>query len=205
MALRLGVVGVTAAGAIAILLGPGTAAASESVSYTNWNGIFPVLGRVDPINSASSASLPPTVQVGKQSASFPISVQVTAPAVVSTGLLDLGAATITGSAEVSVTATDSTGKTYSGDVLVSVPSAPVPSSGGDPLTATATGSAYIPAISNPGVVTIKTNLASVTLDPKKADGSDTVVGTFTTKVIPDATGPSQNPTNDTTLGTVIAQ
>jgi hypothetical protein len=193
------------AGTVAGLLGSGIAAADVPVdNYLNWSGVFPIIGKLDPITTETVTTLPSPVTVGQQSASFAVTVNVTAPALAGTGLRDVQAATLQGSASVTVSGTDSAGQTYTEVVSLTIPSTPTPAAG-QPLTFTASGSAFIPAIANAGSGTISVSAASTTLDPKKADGSDTVLKTFTVNLTKDATGPSQNPANDPTLGTIVAQ
>jgi hypothetical protein len=194
-----------AATAVVGILGSGIAAADVPVNnYLSWNGVFPIIGKLDPITTQTVATLPSPVKVGVQSANFPVSVTVTAPALAGTGLRDVQAATLQGTASVTVSGTDSAGQVYTETVPLTIPSTPTPAAG-QALTFTATGSAFIPAIAHAGSGTLKVTAASTTLDPKKADGSDTVLKTFTVKLNLDATGPSQNPTNNPTLGTIVAQ
>jgi hypothetical protein len=194
-----------AATAVVGILGSGIAAADVPVNnYLNWNGVFPIIGKLDPITTQTVATLPSPVTVGVQSANFPVSVTVTAPALAGTGLRDVQAATLLGTASVTVSGTDSAGQVYTETVPLTIPSTPTPAAG-QPLTFTATGFAFIPAIAHAGSGTLSVTGASTTLDPKKADGTDTVLKTFTVKLNLDATGPSQNPTNNPTLGTIVAQ
>jgi hypothetical protein len=191
-----------AAALTAGLLGAGMASASVSVNQQlNWNGTFPIIGNLDPILTTTTTTLPSPVTHGVQSASFPVSVAVDAPPLATTGLEDVGAATLQGTAAVTVTATDSAGKQYTEQINLTIPSTPTPADGSD-LTFTATGTATIPAITNTGSLAVSVSGASTTLDPKDANGNDTVLGTFTVALSLDATGPSSNPTNNTALGTI---
>jgi hypothetical protein len=193
-----------AIGVVAGLLGSGVAAADVAVDNSlNWNGNFPIIGNLDPILTETTTSLPSPVTVGTVSPAFSVSVKVDAPPLATTGLDDVSAATVQGTADVTATATDSTGKTYPIDVPLTIPSTPTPAAGSD-LVFTATGTGQIPAIANAGAVTIAVTAASTTLDPKDANGNDTVLGTFTVTLALDSTGPTANPTNNTTLGTIQA-
>lgn len=193
------------AGTVAGLLGSGIAAADVPVdNFLNWSGVFPIIGKLDPITTETVTTLPSPVTVGQQSANFAVSVKVTAPALAGTGLRDVQAATLQGTASVTVSGTDSAGQTYTEVVSLTIPSTPTPAAG-QPLTFTATGTAFIPAIAHAGSGSLSVSAASTKLDPKKADGSDTVLKTFTVNLTKDATGPSQNPTNNPTLGTIVAQ
>ena len=193
---------ITAAGVVAGLLGSGIAAASVPVNnYLNWNGNFPIIGNLDPITTHTTTNLPSPDKVKTKSASFPITVAVTAPALATTGLEEIGAATLKGSAKVTVAVTDSAGTTQSQVITLTIPSTPTPP-GGSPLTFTASGSTTLPAISHTGNAKVKVTAASTTLDPKDANGNDTILGTFTVTLTLDKTGPSQNPSNSTALGTI---
>ena len=97
--------------------------------------------------------------------------------------------------------TDSGGQQYSETINLTIPPTPTPADGSD-LTFTATGTAYIPAITNTGTAAISVTAASTTLDPKDANGNDTVLGTFTVQLNLDASGPPANPANNTTLGDI---
>ena len=201
---RRGII-LAAVGVIAGLLGSGIAAADVPVdNYLNWSGVFPIIGKLDPITTETVTTLPSPVTVGVQSANFAVSVNVTAPALAGTGLRDVQAATLQGTASVTVTGTDSAGQTYSEVVSLTIPSTPTPAAG-QVLTFTASGNAFIPAIAHAGSGTLSVSAASTTLDPKKADGTDTVLKTFTVTLTKDATGPTQNPTNNPTLGAIVAQ
>ena len=195
-------VAIAAAGVVAGLLGSGIAAAGVPVNnYLNWNGNFPIIGNHDPITTHTTTNLPSPDKVNTKSASFPVTVVVTAPALATTGLEEIGAATVQGSAKVTVALTDSAGTTQSQTITLTIPSTKTPPDG-SPLTFTATGSTTIPAVAHTGNATIKVTAASTTLDPKDAGGNDTILGTFTVTLALDKTGPSQNPTNNTTLGTI---
>ena len=186
----------------AVLFGAGTAAADVPVDQQlYWNGNFPIIGNLDPILTTTTTTLPSPVTHGVPSAGFPVSVAVDAPSLATTGLEDVGAATIEGTAAVVVSGTDSGGQQYSETINLTIPPTPTPPDGSD-LTFTATGTAYIPAITNTGTGVIRVTAASTTLDPKDANGDDTVLGTFTVQLNLDATGPSSNPSNNTTLGDI---
>lgn len=194
-----------AAGVVAGMLGSGIAAADVPVdNFLNWNGNFPIIGNLDPITTETVTTLPSPVTVGQASAPFAVTVHVTAPPLATTGLEEIGAASVQGTADVTVSGTDAAGKTVTQDVQLTIPSTPTPPDG-SPLTFAATGTATIPAIADAGNVTISVVSASTTLDPKDSSGNDTVLGTFDVPLTLDSSGPSQNPTNNTTLGTIVAQ
>lgn len=189
-----------AAGATALLLGVGVASADVSVDKTiDFNGDFPIIGNLDPIAATTIATLPSPVTVGTASASFPVTVNIDAPSLATTGLEAIGAATVQGTATVVVDFTDSTGAVTQETLTLTIPSTPTPADGSD-LDFTATGTGTVPAIANAGAVTVSVdqNGNSTTLDPKQSDGTDTALGTFTVDLNVDSG-------QDTTLGTIQAQ
>jgi hypothetical protein len=191
---------VVAAATVAGMLGAGMAAADVAVDNSlYWNGDFPIIGNLDPISTETVTSLPSPVSQNVESASFPVSVTVDAPSLATTGLEVVGAATIEGTATVVVTA-DGVSQT----VNLTIPSTPTPDDGND-LVLTATGTTTIPGLPDVGSFPVSVQSASTTLDPKDSDGNDTVLGTFSVDLNLDASGPPSNPTNDTTLGTIVVQ
>jgi hypothetical protein len=195
-----------AAGVVAGLLGAGIASADVGVDqFLNWNGNFPIIGTLDPITTETVASIPSPVTVGQASASFAVSVKIDAPPLATTGLETVGAASTSGTADVTVQSTDSAGLTTTENVHLIIPATPTPASGSD-FVVTATGTATIPAIATAGNVTLTVlSPASTTLTPVDASGNPTALGTFTVTLNQDTTGPTQNPTNNPTLGTIVAQ
>lgn len=194
-----------AAGIVAGLLGSGIASAAVGVDqFENWNGDFPVIGNLDPITTETVTSLPDPVTVGTASAAFPVSVTITAPPLATEGLELLGATSISGTADVTVDGTDAAGNTVEQPVHLTIPATPTPAAGSD-FVVVASGSTNIPAIADPGpvVLTIESP-ASTTLDAVNAQGQ-LVIPEFTVTLTQDATGPSQNPSNDPTLGTINAE
>ncbi|HWC80322.1 MAG TPA: DUF6801 domain-containing protein [Pseudonocardiaceae bacterium] len=191
---------VGAAGVTAVLLGAGVASADVSIDKTiNFNGDFPIIGNLDPIQTETIATAPSPVTVGTQSADFPVTVKVDAPSLATSGLETVNAATVQGTATIVMDFTDSAGQVHNETVNLTIPSTPTPADGSD-LTFVATGTANIPAIANAGAVTaaVDQNGNSTTLDPKQSDGTDTVLGTFTVTLNMDS---GQDPT----LGTIQAQ
>jgi hypothetical protein len=198
------VIGVVAA--VAGLLGTGIAAADVGVDqFLNWSGNFPIIGTLDPITTETTATIPSPVTVGQASATFAVSVKIDAPPLATTGLETVGAASTSGTADVTVQSTDSAGLTTTENVHLTIPPTPTPPNGSD-FVVTATGTANVPAIATAGNVTLTVlSPASTTLTPVDANGNPTALGTFTVTLTQDATGPTQNPTNNPTLGTIVAQ
>jgi hypothetical protein len=192
-----------AAGVAAGLLGTGIASANVAVNLANnWSGNFPIIGTLSPITTTTTTSLPSPVTHGVASANFPVSVKIDAPPLATTGLETVGAATVSGSAAVTVQVKDSAGTTQNVAVTLAIPSTPTPAPGKD-LVFTATGTTHVPAIAHTGNATATIlSPASTTLTPLTSGGTPTVLGTFTVTLTANSTGPTSNPTNSRTLGTI---
>ncbi|HEX3785634.1 MAG TPA: DUF6801 domain-containing protein [Pseudonocardiaceae bacterium] len=159
-----------------------------------WNGNFPIIGNLDPITTEIVTTLPSPIVAGTPgSARF--TVDIDAPPLATTGLEDIGAATLQGTADIWVYVTDPNGTKAVIDAALTIPSTPTPADGQD-LRFTATGTARFPGPFDTGTATVAVDpdQVSTTLDPKQADGSDTVLGTFTVPLGLDSTTPPQDPT-----------
>src|SRR5262249_28592165 len=90
-----------AAEVVARVLGSGIASASVAVNQRmNGRGNFPIIGKLDPVTTTTTATLPSPVTHGVASANFPVSVKIDAPALATTGLETVGAAKTSGTAKV---------------------------------------------------------------------------------------------------------
>jgi hypothetical protein len=189
------VVAATAVGVVTSLLCSGIAAADVPVDKTlTWNGVFPIIGKLDPITTEIVTTLPSPIVAGTPgSASF--TVDITAPPLAGNGLRAVAATTLQGSADAWIYLTDPNGTKTVVDAQLTIPSTPTPAAG-QPLAVAATGTVRFPGAFDTGTATvaIDTDHVTTTLDPKKADGSDTVLKTFTVKLTLDATTPPQDPT-----------
>lgn len=189
------VAAITALGVIATLMCNGIASADVPVDKKlTWNGTFPIIGRLDPITTEIVTTLPSPITAGTPgSASF--TVNVDAPPLATTGLRDIQAATVQGTADAWIFLTDPNGTKTIVDAQLTVPSTPTPAAGQD-LKFSATGTVRFPGPFDTGtaLVAIDTDHVTTTLDPKKADGSDTVLKTFTVTLHIDSTTPPQDPT-----------
>lgn len=186
---------IAALGVIPTLLLSGTAFADVAVDKTlTWNGNFPIIGNLDPITTEIVTSLPSPLTAGTPG-STTFTVNIDAPPLATTGLQEIGAATVQGTADAWVFVTDPNGTKFVVDAALTVPSTPTPPDGQD-LKFTATGAVRFPGAFDAGTATvaIDTDHVTTTLDPKQADGSDTVLGTFTVALALDATTPPQDPT-----------
>jgi hypothetical protein len=186
---------VTALGVITSLLCSGIAAADVPVDKNlTWNGIFPIIGKLDPITTEIVTTLPSPIVAGTPgSASF--TVNIDAPPLAGTGLRDIQAATVQGSADAWIYLTDPNGTKTVVDAQLTIPSTPTPALGQD-LKFAATGTVRFPGAFDTGTATVAIDPGHVTttLDPKKADGSDTVLHTFVVTLNLDSTTPPQDPT-----------
>jgi hypothetical protein len=186
---------ITALGVIGTLLCNGIASADVPVDKKlTWNGTFPIIGKLDPITTEIVTTLPSPVTAGTPgSAAF--TVNIDAPQLAGVGLRDIQAATVQGSADAWIYLTDPNGTKTVVDAQLTIPSTPTPAPGQD-LKVTATGTVRFPGAFDTGTATVAIDPAHVTttLDPKKADGSDTVLKTFTVTLNLDSTTPPQDPT-----------
>ena len=186
---------ITALGVIATLLCNGIASADVPVDKKlTWSGTFPIIGKLDPITTEIVTTLPSPIVAGTPgSATF--TVNVDAPPLATTGLHDIQAATVQGSADAWIFLTDPNGTKTVVDAALTVPPTPTPAAGQD-LTFTATGTLRFAGAFDTGTATVAIDPAHVTttLDPKKADGSDTILKTFTVTLNLDSTTPPQDPT-----------
>lgn len=189
------VAAITALGVIGTLLCSGIAAADVPVDKKlTWNGVFPIIGRLDPITTEIVTTLPSPIVAGTPgSASF--TVNVDAPPLATTGLHDIQAATVQGTADAWIYLTDPNGTKTIVDAQLTIPSTPTPATGQD-LKFTASGTLRFPGPFDTGTGTVAIDPGHVitTLDPKKADGSDTVLKTFAVTLNLDSTTPPQDPT-----------
>jgi hypothetical protein len=188
-------VAITAVGVITSLLCGGIAAADVPVDKTlNWSGVFPIIGKLDPITTEIVTTLPSPITAGTPG-SAPFTVNIDAPPLAGTGLRDVQAATLQGTADAWIYLTDPNGTQTVVDAQLTIPSTPTPAAGQD-LKVTATGTVRFPGAFDTGTATVAIDTAHVTttLDPKKADGSDTVLHTFTVTLNLDSTTPPQDPT-----------
>ena len=185
----------TAIGVTTMLLCSGTAAADVPVDKTlTWNGTFPIIGKLDPITTEIVTTLPSPIVAGTPGATS-FAVNIDTPPLATTGLRDIQAATVQGTADAWIYLTDPNGTKTVVDAQLTIPSTPTPAAGQD-LKITASGTVRFPGPFDTGTATVALDPGHVTttLDPKKADGSDTVLKTFTVTLNLDSTTPPQDPT-----------
>ena len=137
---------------------------------------FPLIGNQTlSVRIRASMSTPDTV--GGDLVTTDFSATATVPPTATQGLALVGAATIEGTAQAGVTL-DEAGTPL--DITISgmtVPSTPVPASGS--FDTVASGPVPTATITKAGTTTVSVGGFSTTLTPKKADGTPTGLGTFT--------------------------
>ncbi|WP_243788018.1 DUF6801 domain-containing protein [Saccharopolyspora gloriosae] len=180
-------VGTAAAGASVAAAAPVT----KTLSYTCQ---FPLIGDGQ-VSTDIAVTLPDSAAVGQPIEATDFSAAVSVPEETVNGFDVLGAATVEGTATVTAVVTDGAGAAQ--DVVLQdlpVPSTPIPESG--PLVVTAAGPvpAVTPDAAGDATVAVAETFTSK-LTPKKADGSDTALGTFDLTCTVDAG-------QDVVLGTV---
>lgn len=203
-------------GAVALtatVLTSGPAVADTPVdSYLNWTVVFPIVGRVGPVTTEIETTLPGSVPEGAPSSGAAMTINTTLPPLCSAVFWQTipnptsygNEADISGSAQVTVAATDSAGEQYSDVLSLTIPTTEVllNDNGWLPITFPADGAATLPAMAHTGPATIRISAMALTLDARTLDGKDGVLGTRTYPLVLSSTGPTQNPTNGTALGTV---
>jgi hypothetical protein len=157
-----------------VLLGAGTSAAAPVSVTLNYSCPFPLIG-TQQLQIAISADVPSTATVGEAIPAFDVTTVTTVPETATQGLSLVGATTVEGSAEAGSTVVAPEGTTAI-TVPATIPSTPVPASGS--FQVTATGSSPSLTFAQPGTATINVGDIKLTLHPKKADGTDTGLGTF---------------------------
>ncbi|GHF52721.1 hypothetical protein FHX82_004204 [Amycolatopsis bartoniae] len=191
--LAAGASGCVAAGTAltAVLLGGGVSSAAPASLTLNYTCPFPLIG-TQTLPIRISADVPDTATVGEPTPAFDVTTVSTVPATATQGLTLVGAATVEGSAAASSTVTAPEG-TIPVTVPATIPTTPVPASGS--FDVTATGSAPSMTFTQPGTATITVGDVKLTLHPKRADGSDTGLGTFDSQC-------TQVPGQNNTLATI---
>lgn len=211
---------VVALGASATLVCGGIAAADVRTDSTvDWNAVFPIAAEVNPVVTETVATLPSPVAVGAGGVNVPITVTDTLPWQCSSMFWQVSenhdvqttnAIVIQGTETVTVTTTDSAGRQASQSAALTITPTLVAlttGSGWAPTTFAAQGTLALPPIPDAGPALVSLGAVSLTLDPIAPDGGATFFTEHPQLLadIPlrlDPTGPSQNPANSTSLGTV---
>ena len=175
--------GVAALAATGLLAGAGTAAAAtvaradkpvdKTLAFTC---PFPLIGN-QTLSIRIQATMSTPDKVGDQLVTNDFTATATVPASATLGLGLIGAATIEGSAQATVTLNEAGTPLDVAIPNLVVPSTPVPASG--PFDTVASGPVPTATINAAGTTTVTVGGFSTTLTPKQKDGSPTALGTFT--------------------------
>lgn len=173
-----------------LLAGVGTgAAAPVQVDKTlTFTCPFPLIGN-QVLSTRIRATIDAPTSVGGELKTTDFSATVTVPPTATQGLTLVGAATVEGSAEAGVTLDNAGSKLDIKIPGLTVPKTPVPAEGA--FDVVASGPVPTAVIPKAGTTTVTVGNYSTTLTPKKADGTDTGLGTFTSNCVLD---PGQDPT-----------
>ncbi|MGK5531745.1 DUF6801 domain-containing protein [Streptomyces sp. URMC 129] len=156
----------------------GTSASADPVSLTlNYTCPFPLIGE-QPLKVDVKTDIPSSIGVGEETPPFVIEAVTTANAKTHQGLQTVAAASIEGSALASANVT-APGVELPIEVPFEVPNQEIPKA--PPYTEfqiNASGEAPSVTFSEPGQGEISVGDLTLTLTPKKADGSDTGLKTF---------------------------
>ncbi|WP_208025762.1 DUF6801 domain-containing protein [Amycolatopsis acidicola] len=171
-AAAVGSAGVVAASLLAFA---GTSDADPVSLTLQYTCSFPLVGN-QPIQIVIGSDIPASIPVGQATPEFAITAVSTVPSTVTQGLVLVGAATVEGtaSAQSTVTAPEAT---LPVTVPTTIPSTPVPATA-QPFDVTATGAAPALTFTQAGDATISVGDITLTMTPRKADGTETGLGTF---------------------------
>ena len=194
-------------GAVAFA-GAGTGTAATASLTLVYSCPFPLIGTQDMSVKIDVADLPDSAVVGQPIPASRVTATATVPATATQGLTLVGATTVEGTAK-ATTRVDNVGAPHDivADLVVAKTS--VPASG--PFDTVATGGTAPVTFANAGLTTIAVGNFSTTLTPRKADGSETGLGTFTsdctlkpgqnTQLYQFTVSPASNPTTTTATTT----
>ncbi|MGM1062096.1 DUF6801 domain-containing protein [Saccharothrix sp. Mg75] len=189
--------------------GAGAGQAAEASLTLVYSCPFPLIGTQDMSVRIDVADLPDSAVVGVETPATRVTATATVPPTATQGLALVGAATVEGTARARTTIDNA------GAVLEVVPDlvvakTAVPASGA--FDTVATGGTPPVTFANAGATTISVGDFSTTLTPRKADGTETGLGTFTSDctlkpgqdtllhefTVAPATGPTTTTTTTTT-------
>jgi hypothetical protein len=168
-------VGATVVSAV-VFAGAGTGMAATGALSLNYSCPFPLLGAQDMTVSISVDGLPDAAVAGVPTSEAHVVATATVGGGPTWGLNLFGAKTIEGTS-VTTTTIDNAGTAVNASPTLTVPSTPVPASG--TFDAVASGTVLPVTFANAGTTTYSVGGFSTTLTPRKADGSLTGLGTFT--------------------------
>lgn len=157
------------------LLGTGVGNAATATLTLVYNCPFPLIGDQEMTVHIEVADLPDSAVVNQPTPATTVTATATVPATATEGLALVGAATVEGTAR-ATTRADNAGTVYDINADLTVGLTTVPASG--PFDTVATGGTPPVAFPAAGFTTIDVGDFEVTLTPRKADGSETGLGTF---------------------------
>ncbi|WP_309115912.1 DUF6801 domain-containing protein [Saccharothrix sp.] len=181
--------GVTTGLVVAGLLttvGTGSAAPVQVDKTLTFTCPFPLIGN-QVLSTRIRATIDTPTTVGGELKTTDFSATVTVPPTATQGLSLVGAATVEGSAEAGVTLDNAGSKLDIKIPGLTVPKTNVPAEGS--FDVVASGPVPTAVIPKAGTTTVTVGNYSTTLTPRKADGSETGLGTFTSNCTLD---PGQN-------------
>ncbi|MFI9008340.1 DUF6801 domain-containing protein [Actinosynnema sp. NPDC053489] len=203
-----GVAVVTAVAGAVAFTGAGTGTAATASVTLVYSCPFPLIGTQDMSVRVDVADLPDSAVVGQPVAATRVTATATVPATATQGLTLVGATTVEGTAR-ATTRVDNAGAAQDVVADLAVARTGVPSSGA--FDTVATGSTAPLTFANAGTTTITVGNFSTTLTPRKPDGSETGLGTFTsdctlkpdqnTRLHQFTVSPASTPTTTTTTTT----
>ncbi|GAA0234202.1 hypothetical protein GCM10010492_36340 [Saccharothrix mutabilis subsp. mutabilis] len=182
--------GVTTGLVVAGLLttvGTGSAAPVQVDKTLTFTCPFPLIGN-QVLSTRIRATIDTPTTVGGELKTTDFSATVTVPPTATQGLSLVGAATVEGSAEAGVTLDNAGSKLDIKIPGLTVPKTNVPAEGS--FDVVASGPVPTAVIPKAGTTTVTVGNYSTTLTPRKADGTETGLGTFTSNCVLD---PGQNP------------
>ncbi|UVS78900.1 DUF6801 domain-containing protein [Actinokineospora sp. UTMC 2448] len=155
---------------------PPPADAIKVDKVVNYTCPFPLIG-VQPLKVRIQADVTPPPAVGGEVVTTNFSATATVPETATQGLTLVGAKTIEGTADAGVVV-DNAGEVFDLPIPgLTIPKTDVPASGS--FDTVAGGTVPSRAVENPGLTVITVGDFSTTLTPRKADGTETGLGTFT--------------------------
>ncbi|MGM1060264.1 DUF6801 domain-containing protein [Saccharothrix sp. Mg75] len=160
----------------AVLGGTGIGHAASAQLTLVYNCPFPLIGAQDMSVKITVTNLPASGTVGVPLPPTGVTAVATVPATATMGLSLVGAKTVEGTA-VASTSVDNAGTVVPVTANLTVAKTSVPTSGA--FNTVATGGTPALTLTKAGKTTITVGNFSTTLTPKKADGSTTGLGTFT--------------------------
>ncbi|WP_053717984.1 DUF6801 domain-containing protein [Saccharothrix sp. NRRL B-16348] len=156
--------------------GAGTGTAATASLTLVYNCPFPLIGNQDMSVKIDVTDLPDSAVAGQPIPATKVTATATVPATATQGLTLVGATTVEGTAKAN-TLVDNAGAAHNVVADLVVAKTNVPASG--PFDTVATGGTPPLTLANAGLTTITVGNFSTTLTPRKADGSETGLGTFT--------------------------